>query len=244
MPERGIRTLLLDLDDTLLINDMETFTPHYYRALLAYFQGACPPGLFIEALQAGTRAMFRNDAATGTNEAVFAQVFFSKIDVPKEELSSRFERFYAEAFDALSVHTEADPDARRLVTRALNDGYQLAIATQPVFPRQAILARLRWARVPAEEFAYDFISSYERLGACKPHPLYFQTILDALGRKPEECLMVGDSPGADMPAYRLGMRTFWVNRAGVNPPFGMRCSAQGTLGDLLALIETGGIDAL
>ena len=244
MPKRGIRALLLDLDDTLLINDMEAFAPHYYRALLAHFEGACPPGLFVEALQAGMRAMFRNDGVGGTNEDVFAQVFFSKIDVPREELLPRFERFYAQAFDGLSVHTEADPEARRLVTRAAANGYQLAIATQPVFPRQAILARLRWARVPADEFAYDFISSYERLAACKPHPLFFQTIMDALGREPEECLMVGDSPSADMPARRLGLRTFWVNRTGSRAPFRMRCSAKGSLGDLVSLIESGKIDAL
>ena len=41
--------------------------------------------------------------------------------------------------------------ARRLQA----DGLQVAIATQPMFPRAAILARLRWADVPFDEFPYQ-----------------------------------------------------------------------------------------
>ena len=243
MDGRRIKALLLDLDDTLLINDMEAFIPHYFRALYAYFEPLCPPGIFIEALQAGTRAMFRNEGNNGTNEAVFERVFYSYAELDPEVLGPRFERFYREEFDKLGVHTAPDPCARSLVALAFAQGYQVAIATQPLFPRVAIEARLRWAGVGVDEFAYDFISSYEEMMACKPHPRFFQTILDALGRQPEECLMVGDSPTADMAAGQFGLRTFWVNRQGLRPPAGMHCDAQGELSDLITLLK-GKFDAL
>jgi len=244
LTERRIKALLLDLDDTLLINDMGAFAPHYYRALLASFDGVCPPGLFLEALQAGMRAMLQNDGSGPTNEVVFSEVFCARSGLDRASTLARFARFYSQEFDKLAVHTQADPDARRLVELAFAEGYQVAIATQPVFPRKAILTRLRWAQVPAEEYAYDYVSSYEVLAACKPSPLYFETIVRALGRAPEKCLMVGDSPSSDLPAQRVGLRTFWVSRRAARPLLGIRCDAQGTLGDLIALLQTGRIHAI
>jgi FMN phosphatase YigB (HAD superfamily) len=81
------------------------------------------------------------------------------------------------------------------------------------------------------------------MSACKPHPHYFSTILGLLGRAPEECLMVGDSVDSDMAAGKLGLKTFWVNR-GKGSPSRTACDAQGSLSDLIALIETGGLDEL
>lgn len=46
------------------------------------------------------------------------------------------------------------------------------------------------------------------IGAVKPDERMFRAVLDKVGAAPEECLMIGDSPDADIaPAERLGMRT-------------------------------------
>jgi len=213
-----LRALLLDLDDTLLINDMEAFTRAYYPALVAKMSSHIPPALFTEALNAGIAAMWHNDGPV-------------------------FDEFYSLDFESLRVHTRPDPNARRLVTLARAHGYQIAIATQPVFPRSAVLARLRWANVPHREFAYDLVSSYEHMRACKPHPVFFASLLERLGRAPDECLMVGDSIDTDLPAGELGIRTFWVDR-GQRVGANVSADARGTLGDLASLLETGGIHAL
>lgn len=238
----GLRALLLDLDDTLLINDMETFAPGYFRALLHAMRAVSPPVRFMEALQTGTEAMMRNDGRDGTNEQVFMREFLPRIERRAEEMEPLFRRFYREEFDALRPLTAVDPDARRLVTLARERGYQVAIATQPIFPREAILARLRWAEVPDEEFHYDLITSFEVMHACKPHRAFFRAVLERLGRRPEECLMVGDSVGADLGAGRLGIRTFWVDRGRGESPRDVRPDARGSLADLIRLIETGEID--
>jgi hypothetical protein len=45
----------------------------------------------------------------------------------------------------------------------------------------------------------------------KPHPEYFTQTLRLLGRRAGECLMIGDSPGMDLPAGLLGIGTWLVN---------------------------------
>ncbi len=239
-----IRAFLLDLDDTLLINDMETFSPHYYRALLQKMRGVCPPGAFVEALNRGVRAMWHNDGRQGTNAEVFSRDFYRHLDRDPEEIEPILYEFYAQEFDQLSQHTKADPMARELVTLLKERGYQIAITTQPLFPRIAIEARLRWAGVPDDEFSYDLITSFENSRACKPRTAYFEGVLKHLGRRAPETIMVGDSLEADMPAGRMGLYTFWVDRRRLPNDQQVRFDAQGDLDDLYHLIETGAINEL
>ena len=243
-PRSGVvRALLLDLDDTLLINDFEAFLADYFPLLVAKMEAVCPPAQFMGALDAGMRAMLANDGSGGTNAEVFAERFFALLECPPERVMPLLDAFYTDDFELLREHVAPDADARPLVELAFDRGYQVAIATQPVFPLSAIRARLRWAGVGAEVFPYDFVVSYETMSACKPHPYFFQSLLARLGRQPDECLMVGDSLETDMPARLLRLKTFWVNR-GQSQPEEVTWDAQGNLSDLIRLIETGEIDEL
>jgi FMN phosphatase YigB (HAD superfamily) len=238
-----IRALLLDLDDTLLINETDQFMAQYFRALLGYMRKVCDPQLLIEALQVGTRAMMDNDGTGATNAEVFRAEFLPRLDGAAGQVLLMLESFYSREFDGLRGTSQVDPAARTLVAWAFAHGYQVAVATQPLFPLAGIQARLRWADVPAEEFPYDLITSYEVMRACKPHPAYFQDVVARLGRVPEECLMVGDSFEADMPARTAGLRTFWVDRGRRPRPPLVPADAWGSLADLLKLMQTGEMDA-
>lgn len=237
-----IRSLFLDLDDTLLLNDMQVFIPEYYRALVAKVSPVCDAATFVEAMKLGTRAMFDNDGRC-SNAQIFDEVFFETANCARDTIMPLFDAFYATEYEQMSAYTEPDPHAKRVVDAAFARGLQVVIATQPVFPRSATLARLRWAGVGAETYPYAIITSYEELGVCKPHPLYFRTLLERLERPAYECLMVGDNLEADMPARALGLRTFFVNRQRRPAPAGL-CDAQGSMADLARMIESGGIDAL
>ncbi|MBN1401318.1 MAG: HAD-IA family hydrolase [Anaerolineae bacterium] len=249
MTSRPIKALLFDLDDTLLINDIEAFLPHYYRALLTKMSGVCPPTIFLDALNAGTRAMWHNSGTNASNAEVFEQEFFLKlrtgggVRASREEILALFDDFYQHEFEALRQYTAVDPHAREAVQLAFDRGYQVAVITQPIFPRAAILSRLRWAEVGAEEFPYHFISSYEVLNARKPQPRFFLSVLEHLGRAPEECLVIGDSQ-ADMSAGELGIKTFWIDRGRTPGAAQIVSDARGNLSDLIDLMRTGGIDEL
>jgi FMN phosphatase YigB (HAD superfamily) len=237
-----IKAVLFDLDDTLLINETEQFMTTYFRALLAYMRKACDPQRLIEALQVGTRAMMDNDGTHGTNAEVFRAQFVQRLDGDAATVLPLLESFYEREFDGLRGSAQVDPAARAAVAWAFQHGYQVAVATQPLFPLAGIRSRLRWADVPAEEFPYDLITSYEVMSACKPHPAYFRQVLEHLGRAPQECLMVGDSFEADMPARKVGMRTFWVDRGRRPLPPVVPADAWGDLADLLNMMQSGEID--
>jgi len=196
----------------------------------------------MKALSQGTMAMWENSGSQGTNAEVFKKVFFNRIKHEPEELMSIFDEFYRTSFKALHIYTKRDPAARRVVEWACAHNLKMVIATQPVFPPEAIQARLRWAGVGAEEFPYALITSYDLMRATKPHPLYFQDILDRLSFKAEECCMVGDSLDADMPAGKLGFKTFWVQRKLASLSKNVTVDGQGDLTDLLAWLEAGGND--
>ncbi len=238
-----LKALLLDLDDTLLINPMERFIPAYFQALTRFLAGHVPAEALIAELLAGTRAMDGNDGTGPTNEETFAAHFYPALGVPREVLEPEFRRFYAEAFPTLRVLTRPHPDARPLVEWAFASGLQVAIATNPLFPLTAIEQRLEWAGIPAGEFPYHLVTAYESMHATKSHPVYYSEVLERLGRTPGECLMAGDDWAWDIvPAAALGLRTFWIGEA-EDAPSEPRVALDGAgpLGELRRLAVTGAL---
>jgi phosphoglycolate phosphatase-like HAD superfamily hydrolase len=55
-----ITTVLIDLDGTLLENNMETFVPAYLNLLANHLSEIAPPERIVQELLAGTRAMLEN----------------------------------------------------------------------------------------------------------------------------------------------------------------------------------------
>jgi FMN phosphatase YigB (HAD superfamily) len=219
MTSPTLKALLLDLDDTLIDNAMDTFIPAYFRALEAFVAGVVEPGRFIEELLKATRAMDRNDDSGRSNEEVFAEAFYPALGVPQEELEPLLGRFYAEAFPRLEPFTRPRPAAPKVVEWAKGRGLQVAIATNPLFPRTAIEQRMAWGGVAVDRFDYELVTCYENSHATKSSPAYFREIVEFLGRKPAECLMVGDNWGWDVVcAGEAGIPAFWISADGAVPP--------------------------
>lgn len=238
-----IRAILFDLDNTLLENSMDTFVPAYLGMLAEFIASHYPqPDAFIRHLLKATDAMLANVGSGRTNQEVFDATFFPAIGRTREEMEPLFAEFYATRFPLLRSLTRPIPVARPLMEWVFAHGYQVAIATNSLFPRTAIEQRLAWAGVPVEEFPYHFVASYEVMHATKPHPAYFREIADVLGRAPEECLMVGDEWQMDvLPALEAGMHAYWICGAGVEPPAGGPSpNGRGTLADFAKWIRERG----
>jgi len=235
-----LKAILFDLDDTLLGNSMELFIPAYFEALTRYMNHLLPPKRLIAELMRGTQAMENNDGSGATNEETFAAVFYPALGQERAELEPVFERFYAEEFPKLHRLTQTQPEARPLIEWAFERDLQVAIATNPLFPRTAIEQRLAWAGVPATEFDYALVTSYENMHATKAHPAYYREILARLGRQPEECLMVGDHWERDIgPAASVGIPVYWIARPDDEPPTDdVALVGRGTLGDLWERLKT------
>jgi FMN phosphatase YigB (HAD superfamily) len=201
-----IRAILFDLDGTLLDSNMDVFLPHYFKMLSARVAHIMPPGEFVSHLMQASNAMVANDGRA-TNEEVFAAAFYPLAGYSRPELEPIFMDFYANDFPALRQYTRRKPLARQVVQQAFDLGFDVVIATNPLFPATAIKQRLEWAGVA--DFPYRLVTTYENSRACKPNLLYFEHILETTGHRADACLVVGDED-MDMIAAHLGCATFHV----------------------------------
>lgn len=212
-----VRAVLFDLDDTLLENNMDSFLKGYFGLLAPYVSHLVPPGKFMPALLAATQTMIDNLDPAITNQQAFITDFFPRVGRTVEEMMPVFDDFYATQFGKLRSHARCLPEARATVQAAFDAGCDVVIATNPVFPATAIRQRMEWADIA--DFPYKLITSYEVMHSCKPHPRYYSEIVERIGHRPEECVMVGDDWDNDItPASRAGLRVYWVNTIAEAPP--------------------------
>jgi len=205
-----MKALLFDLDGTLLGMDWRVFISEYLKSLSAQFVDLMEPEVFSTRLMAATQVMVDSQDPSKTNEETFIDAFFAGLEVTPEELMPRFDAFYLNQFPKLARYTEAIPEARDVILAALDLGLMVVVATNPVFPKEAIFERMRWAKI--EDLPFRLVTSYEFMHYCKPHQTYYREILDILGLAPNDCLMVGNDVEEDLPAGLLGMKTFLADR--------------------------------
>jgi len=201
-------TILFDLDGTLLEMRTEPFVQQYLVELGKYIGDRYDVKTLLGIIWDATKAMIMNLDPAKTNEQVFMDYFLEKSGLNKEEIWPIFEGFYRDVFPTLSHLTFPSPFGKKLVEAAKAQGYRVAVATNPVFPRDAIHSRLAWLELKPEDF--DLVTVYEESHFTKPNPAYFQEVCDRLGVSPSACIMVGNHMQEDMVASKLGMKTFLV----------------------------------
>jgi FMN phosphatase YigB (HAD superfamily) len=227
-----LNTILLDLDDTLLDNKMESFLPAYFQRLGHYMSDTLAPDGFIRELVIGSQKMLENTDPRVTLERAFADYFYPALNLNASEVEAQIYTFYNKIFPSLKSVTGMRPSARPVVESLLDQGFEVVVATNPLFPRVAIEERLRWANLAPEEIPFTLITSYENYHFTKPQPAYYAEILGQLGRKACEVLMVGNDPGLDLdPARALSMRVYHLSDDPLDGYPG------GNLDDLLGWIE-------
>jgi len=203
--------LLFDLDGTLLDVRMPLFLESYFPLLAGRFGAGDNLPRFRKALFGSVRMMMNNRDGSRTLSRIFLESFSPKVGMSQEEVIRVFREFHREGIDSLRPLTRAVRQAKPLLDRALELGYDIALATNPVFFREAIDVRLRWAGL--KDVPFPFVSSAENMHFCKPHPEYFTEVLKGIGREPAECMMIGDNPHMDMPAGEAGLATWFVPSA-------------------------------
>jgi len=166
---------------------------------------------------------------------VFAEAFYPRVGHTQAELEPIFMDFYARDYPALQRLTTTKPDARPTVQLAFDLGYDVVIATNPLFPEIATRQRIAWAGV--DGFPYRRVTTYENSRFAKPNPRYFEEILAEIGCAPDAALVVGDE-AMDMVAATIGCTTFLVPSAATklngNVP---EPAYRGTLADVASLLR-------
>ena len=200
-------TILFDLDGTLLPMDQNDFIKAYVTQLCRrYVPCGYDKDAIIKALWTGTAAMVKNDG-TCTNEDRFWAAFDALLG-DTAPIRDSIPSFYTTEFDAVKEIAAPSPLAREIVDTLRGKGYDLILATNPLFPAEGVHTRLSWIGLSPEDFS--LVTTYDNSTFCKPFPGYYQEILQKTGKTPAQCRMVGNNPLDDMSAAKLGLDVYLV----------------------------------
>jgi FMN phosphatase YigB (HAD superfamily) len=205
-----VRAILFDLDGTLLKVQMSEFIPRYIAGLAACCDDLVTPKRFQQAMLGSIRMLIQcaGDGLATNAQRVFAALQ-ERLEVPEEQLRERFEHYRQTGLADLQPLVSPIPLARAILEECRAKQVALVLATNPVFPRFMIDARVAWGNLDQQFFHHQ--TSFENSRFCKPHPGYFREICTQLGLAPQECLMVGNDTQHDLAASAVGMPTFLVD---------------------------------
>lgn len=208
------KVVLFDLDGTLLPMDQDLFLKTYFESLVAKLVPyGYQPEQLVKAIWQGTGAMIQNNG-TRKNEDAFWECFLNICGEQAKEDYSVFEDFYNNEFDSIKKVCGFNSKASEIITYIKMLGFRVALATNPLFPAIATETRMKWAGISPEEF--ELYTTYENSHYCKPNLQYYAEIIEKLGVKPEECLMVGNDVGDDMVVQEMGMKVFLLTDCLIN----------------------------
>lgn len=204
-----INTIMFDLDGTLLPMDTEIFAKEYFKELSIKLKDFFTPEEITKLLWDTTKKVISNEDDKKTNEEVFFEVFYENIKHDRKVLDPILYEFYEKDFNKMKSITEKDKDMIASVELLKEKGYELVVATNPLFPRTAILNRINWAGLNKEDFSY--ITSFEHMHFAKPNLNYYREILININKAPAHCIMVGNDVNEDMIASELGIKTYLID---------------------------------
>jgi FMN phosphatase YigB (HAD superfamily) len=225
-------TVLLDLDGTLLPVEIDDFLRDYFGLITREFSDAFSGQELINNIMTATNKMIENDGEKFNNE-VFMENFFKLVEAEDPaDIMNRFDAFYLEVFPKLGSTITSRGLSKDLIKILKESGWRLVLATNPIFPEEAIRERVRWIDIDPDDFF--FITSYENMHYCKPNIEYYQEIVGLLNLNPQDCIMIGNDIQEDMIAGQLGMKTYLVTDFlldhGLEIP---RCDWKGTMEELV-----------
>ena len=201
-----MKTVLFDLDGTLLPMDAEEFAKGYFATLSKTLapHGYDPKHL-VQAIWNSTKAMVTNDGSTTNEEAFwkdFETIFGEKVrqDLPY------FNDYYLNEFQQVKQCCGYQPLTKELIS--LFKENKPILATNPIFPQVATYSRIRWAGLDPNDFSY--ITTYENSTHCKPNVDYYKDIIEHCHLDPTQCLMVGNDTNEDVAALQTGMQVYLV----------------------------------
>jgi FMN phosphatase YigB (HAD superfamily) len=232
-------TVLFDLDDTLINNNAEHFTRAYLGLLGKHLQEKVDSKIMIPALLEGTRRMVEKTSISNTLEETFDNSFYPAIKLDKSQIASRIRDFYDKIFPLLQPETSPRPLAVEVVKECLARGWQVAVATNPLFPMAAVQHRLNWAGLDIKEIPFMAVTSFDTYHFSKPQPAFFAEVTARIGAFNHPVVMVGNDLDDDIiPAGKAGLPVFWLTDTSEPLPDGLpNGSSSGNLEKLIPWLE-------
>ena len=193
------KVFLFDLDSTLLQMDQDKFLEGYFKLVAAKAAKLkYDPKTFMDNFQKGAYLMVKNNGSI-TNEEAFWNVMassYNDIDI----LKNIFEAFYQNEFKELKKIVTVTDIPNKIIKTLKEKGYQIILATNPLFPKICTYERIDWAGLDPLDFLD--ITTYETSTYSKPNRKYYEEVLNRNNINPADCIMVGndlDDDFSDLP---------------------------------------------
>ena len=201
----SIEAVWFDLDGTLIDVDMGRFIPVYLRRLAERLSPHAEPQRTLHTLRTATMAMLGETGGDSSLEELLRTRLASELQIPWEGYQEALADFCRDDLPELQPLVTPHPLARSLVESCVANGWQVVLATNPIFPREVVEARLAWGNLI--DLPFRPVTSYETSRHCKPHPGFFHDLLALLELPAHACLMVGNDSSHDLAAGLVGMPT-------------------------------------
>jgi FMN phosphatase YigB (HAD superfamily) len=236
MTELKYEAILLDLDGTLIDIDLDKFISAYVAALAGRFADYIDKMAFADHLFAATTAMVKNNDPGLKNRDAFYKEFCGRIGIELEEIEPIITHFYRNDFPRLRRFGRPLTAAKTVVKTIRNRKLSLVLATNAIFPPEAVYQRVLWADLSIDLF--DLVTTMDNMHFCKPNQNYYLEIAEKIGIHPEKCLMAGNDTIEDLVASEAGMDTFLVDDYILNRSDGEPVSDyRGSLDDLARFLK-------
>lgn len=231
-----LKAVLFDLDGTLLQVDMNRFIPAYVDGLAEVCADLAEHRRFTDVLLQATWALLRSDQGECSNQQLFHSAIERHLAISPDLFSQRLQRYCIDHLPSLAPLITPHPLVPQILRGCFERGFKVVIATNPVFPRPLVEARLDWGGMG--EFPFDLVTSYENTRFCKPNRGYFEDILQTLGLEPQHCLMVGNDTEHDLAAGAAGIATYLLDTWLIDRGGSLRPDYRGGHEELCNLLES------
>lgn len=206
---------MTDLDCTLLPMDQDLYIQKYVTevAKLFYENGYDGKSIAKATMKASTM-MLKNDGSK-TNEAAFELGFRELLQDKTDAVLQIFPQVYGDRYESIKEVSTPNPYAKQIVNLMREKAQYIVVATQPMFPLEAVARRLNWTGLDISTF--DYATTYDKSTFCKPSTGYYQEIMDKFGATSDNTVMIGNDVNEDiLPCQKLGIETFLIEDGLIN----------------------------
>ncbi|MHB8107294.1 MAG: HAD family hydrolase [Candidatus Cryosericum sp.] len=204
-----MRCFLFDLDGTLLAADENEFMHAYFDELARALYGLLPTEGLARNILAATARMQADTSQDRTNLVKFRKEFGALYQgVDQLAVWDRIMEFYATTFDNVHDVMGRNEPLHRSVMYLRERGHRILLTTNPIFPQLATYKRLAWAGFSSDTFEY--ISTMENCGYCKPNAAYWHHVAATMNVDPAQAIAVGNDCTEDVSARLAGIETYLV----------------------------------
>lgn len=232
------KLIMTDLDCTLLPMDQDAYIQLYVTQIAKLFYSRGFDGKQIaKATMQASYMMAKNDGSR-TNAEAFEEAFRSIVGERAQEAIDIFPDVYKEPYDVIKDVTSVNPYAEEIVRLMKEKAEFVVVATQPMFPLEAVIKRLSWTNLSASMF--DYITVYDKCTYSKPSTGFYREIMDKFGASPSNTVMFGNDVNEDiLPCEELGVETFLLTDGLINTKnHDIKDFRQGNYKDMIAYLKS------